>query len=121
MANPERISRSVQFPGGETCQIVYGSGSRVNATADAAGTAEAALPAGAKLIELRATDSIAIRFGNTGMGAAAIDANSILFPAGEKVMPVPLDASGNPYDFFRVIRTGSADVYVQIEKIAMQV
>lgn len=100
--------------------MVYGSGSRVNATASAGGTAETALPTGSRLIELRATDAIAIRFGNTGMGAAAVDADSILFPAGEKVMLVPLDAGGAPYDYFRVIRVGSADVPVQIERIAVQ-
>jgi hypothetical protein len=119
VANPEKISRSVRFPGGEPAQIVYGSGDRVVATASTASTAEAALPTGARLIELRAAGAIWIRFGNTGMGAAAADADSILFPAGEKPMPVPLDASGNPYDFFRVLRvsTETADVAVQIERI----
>lgn len=120
MANPERISREVLFPSKVPAQVVFGSGSRVNATAGAASTAEAALPTGARVIEVRATDAIWIRFGNTGMSAAAADANSILFPAGEKVMPVPLDSSGNPFDYFRVLRVGSSDVAVQIERVTTQ-
>lgn len=120
MANPVKLSRSLQANNGDAIPVVWGSGSRVNATATAASTAEAALPTGATLIELRATDAVAIRFGNTGMGAAAVDANSILFPAGEKVLPVPLDSSGIPFDYFRVIRVGAEDVPVQIELVHIQ-
>ena len=120
MPNPERISREVLFPSKRPLQVVYGSGTRVNATAGAASTSEAALPSSSRVIEVRATDAVWIRFGNTGMGAAAADENSILFPAGEKVMPVPLDANGNPYDYFRVLRVGSTDVPVQIERVLTQ-
>lgn len=120
MPNPEKLSRSLQFPDGRPVQIAYGSGSRVNTSATVASTAEVALPSGSRVIELRATESIAIRFGNTGMGAAAVDADSVLFPAGEKLMIVPLDANGAPYDYFRCIRVGSADVPVQIEKVTVQ-
>ena len=50
----------------------------------------------------------------TGMGAAAVDANSILFPAGEAPLPVPSTAT-----HFRCIRVGSADVAVQLETVQM--
>lgn len=103
---------------GQALPLVLGAQSRVNATAGAATTAEAALPAGAVVIEVRASDAIWIRFGNTGMGAAAADANSILFPAGEKCFPVPLHTDDTPFTFFRVLRVGAADVAVQIERIA---
>lgn len=118
MANPEKLSRQIIGKPG-VLPIVWGSGSRVNATATAASTTEAALPSGAKVIELRATEAIWIRFGNTGMNAAAADTDSILFPAGEKVMPVPLTAAGVAYDYFRVMRVGSADVPVQIELVSV--
>lgn len=117
---PERLARGVLNMNGDALAVVYPSGTRVNATAAVASTAEAAMPASARVIELRCTLDIWIRFGNTGVGAAAADANSILVPAGEKVMPVPVDASNNPYDFFRVIRAGSADSAVQIERIDTQ-
>lgn len=121
MANPEKISRVVKYPGGTPVQVVYGSGSRVVATAGAASTSEAELPTGSRLIEVRAAGGdIWIRFGSTGMGAAAADANSILFPAGEKLTPVPLDASDVPMTHFRVLRAGDVDVSVQIERVEVQ-
>lgn len=113
-----KLTRAVRFPDGSNVPIVYGTGTRVNNTAAATSAAEAALPAGAAVIEVRATDAIWLRFGNTGMAAASAANTSILFVGGEKVMPVPLDGSGNPYDYFRTLRVGSADVAVQIESIA---
>jgi hypothetical protein len=117
---PYALARGLLTIDGKALAVVYGSGTRVNATAAAASTAEAAMPAGAKVIELRATAAIAIRFGNTGVGAAAVDANSILFPAGEKVLQVPESALGVPYDFFRVIRAAGTDAAVQLEKVDVQ-
>ena len=108
-----QISKSVTFTGGDVLQIVQGTGTRVNATAAAASTAEAAVPAGGDVLLIRATDAIAIRFGATGMGAAAVDANSILFVAGESIYVLK---SGEA--FFRVIRVGAADVPVQLESVA---
>ena len=100
---------------GQTFQIMPLSGVRINATAAVASTTEAALPTGTeRLVMVRATDAIAIRFGATGMGAAAVDLNSILFPAGEAPVPVPSTAT-----HFRVIRVGSVDVAVQLEAIPM--
>lgn len=94
------------------------TGSRVVATATATSTAEAALPINSAYIELRAVEAIWIRFGNTGMGVAAADANSVLFTPGEKVMPVPLNPTTQvPYDYFRCMRIGAADVPVQIERL----
>lgn len=106
-----------KFPNGESVQMLVPSGSRVNATAAVASTAEAALPTGARLIMLRATGPCAIRFGQTGMGAAAVDANSILFPAGEAPIQVPLHTDGSPHGYFRVIRASGSDAFVQIEMV----
>ena len=122
MANPERVSKSLRYPGKESVQTLVGSGSRVNATGTAASTAEAALPTGARVIEMRAVGNVWIRFGNTGLGAAAADADSILFPAGERPFVVPVDASQVPYTHFRVMRHAGEtdDVSVQIERVEVQ-
>lgn len=114
----EHVTRALKLPTGETVQVLAGTGQRVNATATSSSTTEAALPTGARVISLTALDAIAIRFGNTGMGAAAVDADSILFAAGEKPIFIPLNADGTPVTHFRCIRIGSSDVPVQIEKLA---
>lgn len=92
---------------------------RVNVAATSASSTETAVPSGAKVVEIRATEPVYIRWGDTGMSAAAADANAQLFPAGEKAQQVPLNmAVGTPYTYFRVIRAGSADATVQMERIA---
>lgn len=109
------VNGAFKFANGQTLQLLPLSGVRVNATAAVASTAEAALPAGTEhLVIVRATGPMAIRFGATGMGAAAVDANSILFPAGEAPVPVP---SGSTH--FRVIRASGSDAFVQLEAIPM--
>lgn len=112
MANPIKLSRGVEFPGGTPVQIVHGTATRVNNTAAAASAAEAALPAGSLVLIVRCTDFIWLRFGTTGMGAAAADANSILVPGGEGVIQAPDTAT-----HFRTLRVGSADVAVQLESV----
>lgn len=111
--SPQRAANFAAFPGGIPVQILPGTGTRVNATASGSSTSEAAVPAGGNILLIRATDSIWIRFGATGMGAAAADANSILFISGEA--PYVLK---NTEAFFRVLRVGSADVAVQLESVA---
>lgn len=113
-----KIGGGYKFPTGEAVQMLPLSGSRVSATAGAASTAEAALPSGSALVMVRATGPIAIRFGDTGMSAAAVDANSILFPSGEAPVRVPFGATDNtPATHFRVIRASGSDAFVQIEKV----
>lgn len=104
------LDKTLQFPGGTPAQFLHGTGTRVNATAGAASSAEAAIPAGGGALIIRATESIWIRFGATGMAAAAADANSILFVGGEAPY-VPRVGEA----FFRVLRVGTADVPVQLE------
>lgn len=112
-----KIGSAYRFPTGEAAQMLPLSGVRVNATAATASTAEAAMPTGARLVVVRATGPVAIRFGQTGMGAAAVDANSILFPSGEAPLQVPLHTDGAPHGFFRVIRASGSDAFVQIEMV----
>lgn len=112
MANPIKLSRQISFPDGSPVQTVMGTGTRINATAAAASTAEAAIPAGGLVMFVRCTDFIWLRFGTTGMGAAAADLNSILVPGGEGIIQAP-DSTTH----FRVLRTGSADVAVQLETV----
>jgi hypothetical protein len=113
-----KIGGGYKFPSGEAVQMMPLCRLRVNATAAVASTAEAAVPAGAALIMLRATGPVAIRFGNTGVGAAAVDANSILFPAGEAPVRIPL-VSDVPATHFRVIRASGSDAFVQLESVNM--
>lgn len=115
MAN--KVNGGWIFGNGQPVQMLPLSRVRVNATATAASTAEAALPTGARLVVVRATGPMAIRFGNTGVGAAAVDANSMLFPSGEAPVAVPLHSDGTPYTHFRVIRASGSDAFVQIEGV----
>lgn len=117
--NPYRLARALLAINGAPLPIAYGNQTRVNATSGAASTAQAALPAGAKVILVRTTTDIALRFGNTGMAAAANDANAVLVPAGEVVMFVPLDGTGVAYDYFRLIQITAAGT-VQIEGVDTQ-
>lgn len=115
MANPKKLAMGLRFMGGDSVQMLQGTGTRVNATAASSSTAEAVVPAGGEVLIIRATDVVAIRFGATGVGAAAVDANSILFLGGEA--PYVLK-DGETH--FRVIRVGSADVAVQLESVDTQ-
>lgn len=103
----------VQFPGGDAAQCFVPTGTRVNATAGAVSTAEAAIPDGGRVLMIRATDAIWIRFGPAGVGAAAADENSVLFVAGEA--PYVLKQTDA---VFRVLRVGAADVAVQLESVS---
>lgn len=115
----KKVNGGFTFGNGQAVQMLPLSGVRVNATAATASTAEAALPTGARLVMVRATGPMAIRFGNTGMSAAAVDANAILFPSGEAPIAVPLHTDGTPYTHFRVIRASGSDAFVQIEGVQM--
>jgi hypothetical protein len=113
-----RVGRTVEFPNGHPLQAAYGTGDRVTVTASDTSTAEAALPTGARVLFVRASDAVWIRFGNTGMGAAAADDDSELFPAGVAVLLIPLHTNGEPFTHFRVLRVGSENCVVQVESIA---
>lgn len=110
--SPERLASYIAMPGGDPLPVTVPTGVRVNATAGDSSTAEAAVPAGGTIVMIRATAAIWIRFGATGMGAAAADANSIMFVAGEA--PYQLK-TGEAY--FRVLRVGASDVVVQLESV----
>lgn len=112
-----RIGSAVEFPGGDSLQTAYGSGTRLTVTASAVSTVAGALPTDAQVMFVRATDSVWLRFGGSGVDAAAADSDSLLFPAGESVVPVPLDANRDPYTHVRVLRAGSEDCFVQFESI----
>ena len=115
-----RIAAAATFPNDKAAPLAKYTGTRINATAGVASSAEAALPLNAKVIEIRCTDSIWIRFGATGMGAAAADANSQLVPPGEKIQLIPYSSGTTVSTHFRVLRVGSADVLVQIEVVETQ-
>lgn len=112
-----RIGTEIRFPGGDALQTAYGSGTRATVTASVVSTAAVAVPAGARLLYVRSTGSVWLRFGSSGVAAADASDSSVLFPAGESVVPVPLDASREPNTHFRVLRAGSDDCFVQLESI----
>lgn len=113
-----KLGRLVQFPNGDAAQVPFLTGTRTNhTTAGAGSTAEAAIPSGAKVVEVRATDAVWLRFGATGVGAAAADTNSILFPAGVSAMPVPFSTGETASTHVRVMRVGASDVTVQMESL----
>lgn len=102
---------------GAAPQALFGTGTRVNATATTASTAEAAVPtAGALTLVRVAAPGVSIRFGATGMGAAANDANSIMLPAAGDYL-IQLAATDT---HFRCIRTLAADVGIQLEALSAQ-
>ena len=115
----KKVNGGFIFGNGQAVQMLPLSGVRVNATAAVASTAEAALPTDARLVVVRSTGPMAIRFGNTGMSAAAVDSTSILFPSGEAPVAVPLHSDGVAYTHFRVIRASGSDAFVQIEGVVM--
>ncbi len=114
-----RLIAAANFPSELAAPVVQYEGTPVNATVGANSTLGTQLPPGAKVVELRMTDSIYIRFGHSDVGAAAADTNSELVLAGEKILVLPLvgDAIAT---FFRAIRVGSADVALQIKKVATE-
>lgn len=117
-SGPNILGRELRYPKGSVVPTVYLSGNRNTVTATSVSTAETALPAGSVAIIIRALEGVWIRFGNTGLGAATADDNSVLFPAGESVIPVPLvSADGAPATHFRVLRATANDTPVQIEQI----
>lgn len=112
-----KLTRAVRYPDGTPVPLVYLSGSRVNLTASSTSTSATALPTGAAVVAIRATGDVWLRFGDSGIGAAAADANSMLFVAGELILPLSLDGNTDPYTHVRALRVGSSDVTVQIERI----
>ncbi len=112
-----RLTAAAAFSTEMSAPVVRYTGARVNATVSSSSTAAAEIPAGSRVIELRITDSVYIRFGDSDVGAAAADTNSILVPAGEKIMIVPGPSEEVHYKYFRAIRVGSTDVALQIAKV----
>ena len=104
------------FQKGVPLQVVRWSGTRVQVTAGATGSSEQALPS-TSLIEITATENMFIAFGNTGMSVATVADTSHYFLAGVQVVPVPLDANGDPYDYFSVIRALTTSGLVQVEAV----
>lgn len=122
MPTPRRLAIGILDANGDNVrlaqQAVIDGGTRVNATATTASTAEAAIPAGgaAGVMLLRASAAFSIRFGITGMSAAANDNTSILVPgAGTYILQV-----ASTVTHFRAIRLGAADVPFQLETVSTQ-
>lgn len=107
------VGSDIEFPGGTSVQALVGSGERVNATAEATGSAPAELPGDpdATVYIVRAEASIWLALGESDMDPADATADSILFVGGEGVVAKPAGAT-----HFSVARVGGDDVVVQIEQ-----
>ena len=112
-----KLGRVLKFPGGQVVQVPFASNSRLNISATGTSTAQQALPTGAKVIIVRATEPVWLRFGADGVGAAAANSDSLLFPPGESVMPVPYSAEEVFSTHVRALQVGANPSTVQIEAI----
>ena len=120
MANRSYLNDSFHYEGSPgVAPLLTPSGSRLNVTTSGGtSTSEAALPTGSEGVRISATEACWIRFGNTGLGAAAADSASMYFAAGVELMGIPRDADGVCYTHVRVIKAGSNETVVQFEKLA---
>ncbi|HVJ22329.1 MAG TPA: hypothetical protein VM756_00170 [Burkholderiales bacterium] len=111
------VIRAIQGPNGAAPVSLIGTGTRVNATAATASTAEAAVPAAAagNYCRVLTQGPIAIRFGATGVGAAAADNTSTFLPAGEHIFKLAATDT-----HFRVIRSIATDALLQLESLTSQ-
>lgn len=112
--SPARLAEYGSFPGGVPLQALNPTGTRVNATGGAVGSAGVAVPAGGNVVMIRADGPAWIRFGSSaGMAVAAADTGCIMFVTGEA--PYFLR---NGETFFSVARVGATNVNVQLESVS---
>lgn len=111
-----KIGSEVRYPSGSPAPTVFLSTDRATIAAADTSSSETALPSGARFIVLRASVCAWIRWGATGLGAAAADDDSQLFPPGEAFIPVPF-VDGVLATHFRVLREGDTSGYVQVEAV----
>lgn len=108
MSDKHYVNEGVHSLNGDTIQVLPPQSSPAPQSITTSGTsAQAALPAGSVIVRLAATEDMYIKFGNTGLSAAATD---ILFLAGTEVMAVPRDSNGNLYDYIAAIQVSTAGV-----------
>tara|TARA_R100001143_G_scaffold28420_1_gene28082 strand:+ start:4606 stop:4971 length:366 start_codon:yes stop_codon:yes gene_type:complete len=113
-------ARDYVYSNGERVQVLRWTGSRAFISFNAT-SARVALPAGAEMIELVATESCYIAFGDVTVDAtAAINATSRLFTAGVQQVPVPIDpATDEPYTYVAAIEAAATTPGIlQIEELA---
>lgn len=110
MAGFITLPSPVVYPNGSPTPVYIGKGNRVNANSSGSATSAAALPTGSRLVVIRSTESVYLAFG-TGSVSAVADETSILFLAGELVLPVPEGAT-----HFSIIQVTTAGVF-QIEQL----
>lgn len=111
------VVRAIEGVNGGAPVSLIGTGTRVNATAAAASTAEAAVPAAAagNYCRVLTQGPIAIIFGATGVAAAAADNTSTFLPAGEHIFKLAATDT-----HFRVIRSIATDALLQLESLTSQ-
>jgi hypothetical protein len=119
MATPKiKAGYAVASPVPHPLQIPVYTGSRTNHAGAAASSTAEPIPSGARIIEVRATQPVWLRFGTSSVGAAAADANSMYFAAGVAVFAVPFSSAEIFSTHVRIIRAGGTDAVVQIEELA---
>lgn len=111
-----KVGGEVKYPSGSIVPTVFLSGLRVTVQATAASSAATTIPTGSRVIAVRASVCVWIRWGASGVVDAAKDDNSQLFPPGESVIPVPTVA-GVLATHFKVLREDT-DGYAQVEQVS---
>ncbi len=113
------IAASELLLGRSAAQFLQGNGSRLTLVATDTSTAAAALPAGAKLLIVRALAPIWLRFGTSGMDAAQAGDDSILFVQGEAPQVVPKVGTAL-MTHVRIVRADDEveEAAVQLEQVA---
>jgi hypothetical protein len=108
-----RVAPAIDFKSERAAPVVRYTGVRTTPlTVGATSSVATEIPPGARVLELRLTDSVYIRFGHSDLAAAAADSNNDLVVGGEKIVIVP---EGTTH--FRAIRVGSNDVSLQIAEV----
>lgn len=118
MAKPERVDlvrHVLQYPNGDAVQVLRWTGERIQLSATDSASTATALPAGSRVIEIRADEDCYIAFGDSSVEAAA-DETAVLFLRGSQVVGVPLDANNEPFTHVSVIRKADQNAVVQFER-----
>ena len=84
---PQNIQNPLVFDNGSKPSYAHGDGTRVNLASGAA-SANAAIPAGARVVKVTATENCWLNFGTSGVTASAAN-TSILFLAGVDIIYLP--------------------------------
>lgn len=118
MALNLKLNAVVKTANGGALPLLAPTGVRLNQTAAVASTSATAIPAHGGVLRIVATDYVWVRFGASGVGAAAADADSMLFSPGTEYLIVPFSSGTTYATHVRVLRAGAADSVITFEGVS---